>query len=660
MARVNRGWLRIQRLMAAWVRILVACGLAATLFTQGFAQGIDQPLIGPILPSGSPVNPPALEVTPAPEPQLTSTPAPDPTPLVNPTPPDPGSDVIVGGIPVFQLQASEVSSDVRAQRAASAIQPFLAFEDENAPEIEVRVIQDSNLQYTLEIGERNNFDNTRQYLFTVTYADAAAARGIPEARLTDVRQVATQWADQLEGAIKSYREVRLDELRGQDPVVLTFSLISSAAILMVGFFVWRLTKRGIDLVEAWLDLKLGEGFHTWVDVGSLLSRFGVGVVITLTSLHLAISAIPSLRTIQRTVYFQMGGIFRTAFGVLTQPLPNSTLSIASLLVFGLLTGLVFGMAHYSSQALRDRFLTRLGLDLGTQEASATIFKYGLTFLGMLLVLPFSGLNLSSLAVVVGSLALGVGLGLQNIFTDYVSYVAILIERPIQVGDLIEVETLMGTVERIYPRATVVRTLDRVFVIVPNSQIIDKNVVNWSYRDPRCRIHIPVGVAYGSDAQEVKETLLQAAKQNPLVLSTPEPQVFLTSFGNSAINFELLVWINRPQDQWVLKSDLNFAIESAFRRHNITIPFPQQDLHIRSAEALREFFDSRHHSPSSNGEHRPTSNLEGRIILPRSVEHLNPRHPNRFDRANGFDQDPMPNLNHVSGSSGLQTPGTEID
>lgn len=593
---------------------------------QGWAQD-------PLLPSFE--GPPAVQIGPVatPEPFLQPLLPLDPEPTNPPesTPAqrnDLGTDVIVGGQPVLRLQAGEYSSDVRAQSVAAVIEPFVDIEEQGSlPVIEVRAVQDSNLQYILILGERDNFENTRQYLFTVTYADAAAARGIPEARLSDVRQVANQWAEQLERAISSFRQTRLDEVRGQDPVVLTFSLISAMAILVGGYFIWRLTRRGILWMEAGLDERLNGGWNKWVDVGSLLSRFLMGVVISLASAHFAISAIPALRAVQRTVYFQMQTVFSTAFGVLIQPLPNSTLSIASLMVFGVLTGLVFVMAHYSSATLKERFLTRLGLDLGTQEASATIFKYGLTVLGMLLVLPFSGLNLSSLAVVIGSLALGVGLGLQNIFNDYVSYVAILVERPIQVGDLIEVEELLGTVERIHPRATVVRTLDRVFVIVPNSHLIDKNVINWSYRDPRCRIHLPVGVAYGSDPQEVKEALLHAAKAHPLVLSTPEPQVLMTSFGNSAINFELLVWINRPQDQFILKSDLNFAIESEFRRHSISIPFPQQDLHIRSAEGLREFFHTRH---PINGDHRPTSNLEGRIILPRS----DPRH----ERQNHSDLD----------------------
>jgi potassium efflux system protein len=128
--------------------------------------------------------------------------------------------------------------------------------------------------------------------------------------------------------------------------------------------------------------------------------------------------------------------------------------------------------------------------LGTQESTAAIFKYVLTLFGILLVLPFSGLNLSSLAVIAGAVGLGIGFGLQNLSNNYISYLAILLERPIQIGDLVEVDNLLGTVEHIGPRATVLRTLDRIFVIVPNSRFTESKVVNWSYRDPRCRIHIP--------------------------------------------------------------------------------------------------------------------------------------------------------------------------
>ncbi len=565
--------------------------------------------------------------SPTPDPAAT----PDPTaPSPSPSPTGPpripldqttGSSIDIGGIPIVELQSDQYRSEVRTEAVESVINSFLEFDmSGNLPRPEVRAERDDNQQNILVLGEEENFARTRQYLFTVTYADAAGAKGSETPTLADVRQVAVQWADQLERAIEDYRQVQLDQVRGQDPWVLVVSLIQALLFLVVGFFLWRVSSHLLTRSQPYLENRVGSGWMTWIDIGLTLARLALLVGLTLGSIHLAISSIPLLRPFQRRFYFELINVLSTAFGVLSQPLPNSTLSIASLMVFAGLTVVVFTVSHYISQALKQRFLTRIGLDLGTQEASATIFKYSLTLLGMLLVLPFSGLNLSSLAVVAGSLVLGVGLGLQNIFNDYVSYLAILVERPIQVGDLIEVDDLIGTVERIHPWATVVRTLDRVFVIVPNSRLTDRKVVNWSYRDPRCRIHIPVGVAYGSDTTSVKEALYHAARSSPMVLSTPEPQVWLTSFGTSSLNFELLVWINRPQDQFLLTSDINYAIDAEFRRRNIVIPFPQQDLHIRSAEGLQSLL-GRPTRPT-NGRTRPSTNVEGRIIIPpNEIGHL---------------------------------------
>lgn len=582
-----------------------------------------QQLIDQLIFSSPAPTPPPLQ-TPEADPNLTPSPTPEGTEATSsPSPTGPprisldqttGSSIIVGGIPILELQTDQYRSEVRTEAVESVIRRFLEFDMSGSlPQPEVRAERDTNQQNILVLGEADNFPRTRQYLFTVTYADAAAAKGVETPTLTDVRQVAVQWADQLERAIQDYRQVRLDRVRGQDPLVLGTSLLQALLFLVVGFLLWRISTYLLSWGQRRLEDRVGSGWMTWIDIGITLSRLTLVIGLTLGSIHLAISSIPLVRPFQRRFYFELTNVLKTAFGVLSQPLPNSTLSIASLMVFAGLTVVVFTVSHYISQALKQRFLTRIGLDLGTQEASATIFKYSLTLLGMLLVLPFSGLNLSSLAVVAGSLVLGVGLGLQNIFNDYVSYLAILVERPIQVGDLIEVDELIGTVERIHPWATVVRTLDRVFVIVPNSRLTDRKVVNWSYRDPRCRIHIPVGVAYGSDTAAVKEALYHAARSSPMVLSTPEPQVWLTHFGTSSLNFELLVWINRPQDQFLLTSEINYAIDAEFRRRNIVIPFPQQDLHIRSAEGLQTILGRG--SRSSNGTNRPNTNVEGRIIIP---------------------------------------------
>ncbi|MFS8885497.1 mechanosensitive ion channel family protein [Synechococcus sp. H70.2] len=496
-----------------------------------------------------------------------------------------GTEVLVGKVPVFRLQTAEYPSDVRADNVRAIIERFL--EEGQLPEPEVRVAQEANGQYVLRLGERGRFEATQRYLFTVTYADAAAERRIPlgQVSLNDVRLVANSWARRLEQAIAEYRQDRLDLQRTRDPRVLLFTLLAGLATLALGFFLWRLFDRSLVRLQRWLELRADPGWGSWIDVGGSLLRSLGAMLIAGISLDRGISFIPPLRPFQRAFYARLEQVVDTALGVLTQPLPNSHVSIASLLVFFVLAALVFTVAHYISVGLKRRLLGRLGLDLGTQESTAAIFKYVLTLFGILLVLPFSGLNLSSLAVIAGAVGLGIGFGLQNLSNNYISYLAILLERPIQIGDLVEVDNLLGTVEHIGPRATVLRTLDRIFVIVPNSRFTESKVVNWSYRDPRCRIHIPVGVAYGSDTAVVTEALLAVARGNPRVLTNPPPQVWLRSFGPSSLNFELLVWINRPQDQFVLISELNFAIEAEFRRRGIRIPFPQQDIHIRSLEGL---------------------------------------------------------------------------
>jgi small-conductance mechanosensitive channel len=506
-----------------------------------------------------------------------------------------GTEVLVGNIPVFRLQTAEYPSDVRADNVRAIIERFL--EEGQLPEPEVRVAQDANGQYVLRLGERGRFEATQRYLFTVTYADAAAERRVPlgQVSLNDVRLVANTWARRLEQAIADYRQDRLDLQRAQDPRVLMLTILAGLATVAVGFFLWRLFDRSLVRLQSWLELKADPAWGSWIDIAGVLLRGLGAILIAGISLDRGISFIPALRPFQRAFYLGLGRVVATALGVLTQPLPNSSVSIASLLVFFVLAALVFTVAHYVSVGFKQRFLSRLGLDLGTQESTTAIFKYILTLFGILLVLPFSGLNLGSLAVIAGAVGLGIGFGLQNLSNNYISYIAILLERPIQVGDLVEVDNLLGTVERIGPRATVLRTLDRIFVIVPNSRFTESKVVNWSYRDPRCRIHIPVGVAYGSDTTLVTEALLSAAKENPRVLSSPAPQVWLKSFGPSSLNFELLVWINRPQDQFVLISELNFAIEAEFRRRGIRIPFPQQDIHIRSLEGFAP--------PSQNGGSR---------------------------------------------------------
>ena len=179
---------------------------------------------------------------------------------------------------------------------------------------------------------------------------------------------------------------------------------------------------------------------------------------------------------------------------------------------------------------------------------------------------------------------GVGFGLQNIASNFISGLVILAERPITIGDRVEVAGVVGQVQQIRARSTVIVTNDNITMIVPNTKFIDSPVTNWTYGDPRVRFRIPIGVAYGSDVNRVRDALIAAGRSNSHVLDDPAPSVFLKQFGESSIDFELVVWSRemsyRPRR---FKSDLNFLIEKHLRSAGIEIPRPQRDLHIRSAE-----------------------------------------------------------------------------
>lgn len=268
---------------------------------------------------------------------------------------------------------------------------------------------------------------------------------------------------------------------------------------------------------------------------------------------------------------------------------DNPLSLSSILRLILLTLAVFIISRTISEWIKLLLLARMGLDRGNREAIASVISYLLATLGILIVLYNTGIPLTSFTVFAGVLGIGIGFGLQNLASNFVSGITMLFEQPIKVGDFIEVEGLLGTVERISIRSTIVRTLDGVFVIVPNIRFVENNIINWSYKDPKCRIRIPVGVTYGSDTLLVTEALLAAARTETKVLSYPSPKVWFKGFGDSSLDFELLVWIDHPPDSEPITSSLNFKIEHELRNREIEIPFPQRDLWIKNPEDLTALF-----------------------------------------------------------------------
>lgn len=273
---------------------------------------------------------------------------------------------------------------------------------------------------------------------------------------------------------------------------------------------------------------------------------------------------------------------RDRFDVPLFSLGDTTITLWTVGVTLALTIALFIATGIIKRRLIGGLLARTQLAPSAQHAISTLSGYVIITIGLLVIIQAAGINLTTLNVLAGAVGVGVGFGLQNIASNFISGLIILAERPIKVGDRVEVSDVNGEVVSIRARSTTVITNDNIAVIVPNSSFISENVVNWSYGDDTVRFRVPVGVAYGSDVRLVERLLLDVAHTNPNVLEAPEPAVQFREFGDSSLNFDLLVWTSTyTHRKNMLLSQLNFAIDDAFRAHGVEIPFPQRDVHIKT-------------------------------------------------------------------------------
>lgn len=246
--------------------------------------------------------------------------------------------------------------------------------------------------------------------------------------------------------------------------------------------------------------------------------------------------------------------------------------------------LLFYLSGKMKKWLVETILVKGKMGLGARQAMATIIRYFVIALGLLIMLQTAGINLTTFQVLAGTVGIGVGFGLQNIASNFVSGLIILIERPIQTGDRIVVGEIEGDIFAINARSTTVVTNDNIAIIIPNSKFVTENVVNWSLTGKDVRFAVPVGVAYGTDLKLVVKLLEEVARDNPDVLASPSPSVRFISFGDSGLNLELRVWSTTlTHRKALLVSSLNFAIYERFAEHGIEIPFPQRDVHIRGGK-----------------------------------------------------------------------------
>ncbi|MBE0557499.1 MAG: mechanosensitive ion channel [Proteobacteria bacterium] len=276
--------------------------------------------------------------------------------------------------------------------------------------------------------------------------------------------------------------------------------------------------------------------------------------------------------------------------VLSVPLLSfggSTLTISVIIYFTIIMVLLVYVTAKLKDLIIYRLLAKSNIEIGVRVAVASLVRYLILSIGFIVILQTAGIDLSSITVLFGALGVGIGFGLQNVTNNFVSGLIILLERPIKVGDRIEVAGISGDVVNISMRATTIRTNDNISIIVPNSEFVSSTVINWSHTDRNVRFNFPVGVSYKEEPEAIRKLLLQVADENSGILKQPPPDVLFSEYADSALIFNLRVWtsdyIDRPG---VLKSQLYYAIYEKFKEHGVEIPFPQRDIHIKEESTAR--------------------------------------------------------------------------
>ena len=424
----------------------------------------------------------------------------------------------------------------------------------------------------LELAERGGYPVVRMgewHLLTI--ADSDVPLGM------DPAEQAERWLQTVEAALQTARAERSSAYR----VAAALRLLGVCLIVALLHWLLRVASRRLPLRLAHgLPGRHRQGagkpgWQTAIELSAVLLQMGLWGVVALY----ACAQVPGARQLR----WRAGQVVMEALSAPLLMLNERGYSAYDLLWLAAAIAALWVAVSVVTSLVSWRLTRATGASRGSLQPMTTLLRYGLLIVGLIVVLQAAGLNLSSLALLASVLGVGIGFGLQNIANNFVSGILMALERPVKPGDFVSLGSLAGVVERIGGRSTVIRTLDRVSIIVPNSKMLETELVNWSHGDPLVRLHVPVGVAYGSSIEMVRAALLDAARVHPGVLADPRPEVRFASFGDNALEFELLVWMRDPPGQDQLKSDLNHQIEHNLRAAGIDVPFPQRTLHLPAAE-----------------------------------------------------------------------------
>ena len=285
-----------------------------------------------------------------------------------------------------------------------------------------------------------------------------------------------------------------------------------------------------------------------------------------------------------SVFDSFPGILEALASLFSFPLAKvdgHVISVGQVIKGVILMVMGYFLCRSLSAEIERKLLSRLDIDTALRHTLRTIIFYFLLVILTLFILRLLSIPITIFTVVGGALALGIGLGSQNIVNNFISGLVMMIERPVKMGDIIEVNGIAGRVEQIGARSTKIKTMSNTHVVIPNSSFLETNILNWTLSDDIVRLNVSVGVRYGTDSKDVEKLLLISTKDHNQILKFPQPVVLFKNFVDNALEFDLYVWVKvyDPMQRFKVESELRHTINTLFDENNIVIPFPQRDMHM---------------------------------------------------------------------------------